>query len=285
MLKEKENVVTDTRYFYGPLNDHISMIKKDIIKTLIIMGPCGTGKTTLVNYLVPDAVRIGGHITSAKLYEALYNASDNKIIFFDDTEDLLSNDVSLTLLKQALDTNKQRVVMWDSSTKRDAPPSFLFNSRVIFCMNKIPDDEGMKAIISRCHKCAVEFSYKELLILMYEIAKKQKVLNGTVISAEERKSVVDFIKDNSDITTEDFDLRLQNKVEEYYIYNKLKWKKLALGLLNIKNEKLRIFKEIEEMDISVEQKIQLWSERARLGKSSYYNYRKIYEKRSKNPMF
>ena len=259
----------------------VDMIIKGYIKTLFIVGDTGVGKTYLLNALLPpNTIRIGGHITPYKLYSLLYQYREKTILFFDDTEDMLKSEIVLSILKQALDTTEPRKVCWISSRneKIDLPKEFIFNSRVIFVCNKIPS--GLDALISRSHKVEIELSYAEILQIMYVIAKKPIKINGKLITPEERTKIVDFIKENSDETTENFNLRTQRKIEEYYAYDKQNWKTYAKFLLSKKDDLLVIVKELIKSGKSVKEQIKEFNRLCNKSRATYYRLRKKLEKMS-----
>jgi hypothetical protein len=275
-IKFDSNLV-DLSAFYVNLKDHIEMIKKGYIKTLFVIGNSGLGKTSQISNWLADCnvVKISGYISPKRLYENLYNNRNNKIIFFDDTEGLLNNNISLTILKQALDTCEERVISWDTSKgKQDLPNSFVFNSRVIFCLNSIPNDNGFKAIMSRADKVTVWFDYNKILELMKAIATKERIIKTEketiVLSTEERKQIVEWIIKNSDASVENFDLRTQYKIENYYAFSKDRWQQLALEMLSKRNEKTALLLDIMSKYEDVKEQIKAWTSLTGLSKRAYY---------------
>jgi hypothetical protein len=106
---------------------------------------------------------VKGAATPVGLYQTLYKYSDpNCVVVFDDCDSILLDDVSLNLLKGALDSGKKRKISWlsDSSLLRreGIPSQFDFNGSVIFITNikfdhmksqKLKDH--LDALQSRCH--------------------------------------------------------------------------------------------------------------------------------------
>lgn len=146
------------------------------IRAMIVSGPPGVGKSygveqeiekaTLLDQIAGRKLRaevVKGSATPIGLYQTLYKYSDaNCVVVFDDCDSILLDDVSLNLLKGALDSGKKRKISWlsESSTLRreGIPDQFEFRGSVIFITNLKFD--GMKsqklrdhldALQSRCH--------------------------------------------------------------------------------------------------------------------------------------
>lgn len=253
----------------------VDMVIKGFVKTLFIIGETGCGKTFNLNILLPtNTVRIGGHITPYKLYSILYENRENKILLFDDTEDMLKSDEVLSILKQALDTTEPRKVNWISSRneKINLPKEFIFNSRIIFVVNKVPKD--FEAIMSRSNVVEINPSYWDYLQMMYCIAKNPIEINGVKITPEERIKIVDFIKENSDETTKNFNLRTQFKIECYYAYDKKNWKKYAKFLLSKKDDLLQVVKKLMESGKPISEQIKEFNKLYHKSRATFYRYRK-----------
>ena len=115
------------------------------IRAMIVSGPPGVGKSYGVEKIVEAACLfdkisgkrlraevVKGSATPIGLYQTLYKYSDkNCVLVFDDCDSILLDDVSLNLLKGALDTGKKRKISWlsESSTLRreGIPDQFNFN--------------------------------------------------------------------------------------------------------------------------------------------------------------
>ena len=225
--------------YYKDLIIAVDLIKKGYAKCLFVVGEAGIGKTTQVMMHLEGTphIRIGGHLSALKLYRLFFRFKDDYIIYMDDTESIVKNPLCVVLMKQALDTHEPRRMTWDTSSgKIRIPHNFDFSSKVIFCLNRIPDDEGFKALIDRSETVYLNFKYQEKLDIMYDIASTTRKIKNYVLKPEDRKLIVDFIKDNiRDVSN--ISLRTQYKIENYYVYSlhaQTDWKHLALNLLNKK---------------------------------------------------
>ena len=146
------------------------------IRAMIVSGPPGVGKSfgveqeidkaCLFDKLAGKRLRaevVKGSATPIGLYQTLYKYSDeNCVVVFDDCDSILLDDVSLNLLKGALDSGKKRKISWlsESSTLRreGIPDQFEFKGSVIFITNLKFDAmksqklrDHLDALQSRCH--------------------------------------------------------------------------------------------------------------------------------------
>lgn len=136
-----------------------SLVKMVINKqsvSAIITGDGGLGKTKTVTDQITlsnitegeDYITIKGYSTAKGLYNTLY-LNREKLIVFDDCDEVLKNDVSRNILKGALDSYDQRIVHWISNKEdSEIPNEFEFTGRIIFISN-MKRHQIHQAIISR----------------------------------------------------------------------------------------------------------------------------------------
>lgn len=269
-IRDNPNIV-EMREEYNNLFDLVSMVKEGYSKTLFVIGSPGLGKTEQICKWLSGvgAIRISGHITPKKLYETLWNNREGKILFFDDTESMLSNQTTIVLLKQALDTSSKRVVSWDSNSG-NLPKSFEFTSRVIFCLNMTPTDNGFDTILNRADKIILHFTHDKIVGMMSKIANKPRNVNGKVITVEERVKLIEWLKTRVDASVQDFSLRTQNKLENYYAYSPEKWETLAIDMLDKKDEKIALLLSIMKKHDEAKEQIKVWKTLTGLSERTYY---------------
>jgi predicted AAA+ superfamily ATPase len=150
-------------------------IKGDI-RAMIVSGPPGVGKSFGVEQQLDKASLfdklsnkrqkyevVKGAMTALGLYAQLYRYSDKgNILVFDDCDSVFGDELSLNILKAALDSGKRRRICWNSDSRllRDEgiPNSFDFKGSAIFITNlkfenvrskKLQDH--LEALESRCH--------------------------------------------------------------------------------------------------------------------------------------
>jgi hypothetical protein len=143
---------------------------------MIVTGPPGVGKsfgveTELEKQAMFDDIRgrprrfevIKGSVSPIGLFCTLYKFSDpGSVLVFDDCDSILFDDISLNLLKAALDSGKRRFINWNADSnmlrREGVPERFEFKGSVIFITNlsfehvrskKLKDH--LDALMSRCH--------------------------------------------------------------------------------------------------------------------------------------
>ena len=195
--------------------------------------------------------------TPLELYQFLYDNKDNKVLVLDDTMGFFNNPINIGIVLSALWGEGKRIVHYHSSSGRlKVPQSFIFNSKVVWCVNELP--KQLEAVKSRCFYHELKFSYKEKIKLFYEIAKLKKI----------PLEVVDFIKENTDELTSDMDFRLLLKVYDISLHNK-NWKELCERLLG-KSEKLILLKKYLEESLSIGEAQRKWCEATGHHRATFY---------------
>ena len=100
------------------------------IRAMIVSGPPGVGKSygveaqmhkaTLFDNIAGNRIRyevVKGAMTALGLYSQLYKFSDSKnVLIFDDCDSVFSDELSLNILKAALDSGKRRKICWNSDS-------------------------------------------------------------------------------------------------------------------------------------------------------------------------
>lgn len=146
------------------------------IRAMIVSGPPGVGKSFGVEQQLEKAVMfdkiagkriryeiVKGAMTALGLYAQLYKYSDAKnVLVFDDCDSVFGDELSLNILKAALDSGKRRKICWNSDSsllrREGIPDSFEFKGSAIFITNlkfenvkskKMQDH--LEALQSRCH--------------------------------------------------------------------------------------------------------------------------------------
>jgi len=123
------------------------------VRAMIVVGPPGVGKSYgvekqlehsgLFDQLSGRRVKyevIKGAMTPIGLYCTLYKHSDrNNVLVFDDCDSVFQDDLSLNILKAALDSGKKRRIYWNSDSamlrREGVPDMFDFKGSCIFITN------------------------------------------------------------------------------------------------------------------------------------------------------
>ena len=244
-----------------------TLIKSKNINGLIIKGESGLGKSYTCLKVFNDMKLkredygiLASYCTPLELYNFLYENREGKILLLDDIMKIFENELSIGILLSALWGEGKRVVNYHTtSAKLTIPKSFIFNSKIIWCLNKLP--RGLENIKSRCYFYTLEFDYKEKIMLLYELAKIKKI----------PLEVVDFIYQNSDEMTPNLDFRLLLKVYDIK-QNNDDWKNIASALLN-KNEKLATAKKILMTGAYTKDMLKEWEQETGLSARQFYRYK------------
>lgn len=209
---------------------------------MIVSGPAGLGKSFTVEDILKGRDRVTyvkGYVRPMALYELLYNArSKNSVIVFDDSDSVFGDDVSLNLLKGAMDTTDKRILSWLSQSldrmEGDVPSEFEFEGGIIFITNM--DFDAMiatgnkmaahfQALISRCHYIDLAMKTK----MDYLVRIKQVVNAGMLAARGFNKSeviqIIDFIEHNVENLRE-LSLRMVIKISDLFRMED-KWQELA----------------------------------------------------------
>lgn len=219
-------------------------------KGLVVSGPAGLGKS----YTVEESVRaaeasdgitvttIKGFVRATGLYKTLYeNRNPGSVIVFDDADSVLLDDVSLNLLKSALDTTDERWLHWSAETRMETedgeplPRSFEFQGQVIFITNidfEQQIEKGTKlaphleALLSRSHYLDLDIRTKKDYIVRIKQVLSYGMLRKEGLNREQEAEVIEFIETNSHRLRE-LSLRMAHKIGTMLKMDPAGWRDLA----------------------------------------------------------
>jgi len=177
------NPTFDVNQRFEFLSQLSEMVVENKTASLLVTGEGGLGKTYTVNETVnklmdndDDKIQeqvkvIKGYSTPRGLYNTLYD-NNGKLIIFDDCDSVLKNDVSLNLLKGALDSYDERIISWSAQARGDDdyPRRFEFTGRIIFISNK-KKEKIDQAVLSRCMVVDVSMTPAEKIERMRTVLK------------------------------------------------------------------------------------------------------------------
>ena len=226
------------------------------VRAMILTGPPGIGKSygvikqlekanlfNDVKGLSPAFNVVKGATTGIGLYMTLFNHSDkNSVLVFDDCDDVFYDDITLNLLKAALDTNKTRKICWNSASKfleqEGIPNTFNFKGSIIFITNLNFDNirskklkDHLAALQSRCHYINLTINTpRDKFLRIKQIYKTGKLFEGYDITEEQGADIIDFIEENKDNVRE-LSLRLAIKAVELVKISPKRWRRMAAATL------------------------------------------------------
>jgi len=236
------------------LEDMTRAVKKGDVRAMIVTGPPGVGKSfgvekvlskhdVFANVANDSKLKkyevVKGAMSAIGLYKKLYEYSDPKcILVFDDCDSVLLDDLSLNILKAALDSSKKRTIHWNTDSRslkqEGMPNSFEFKGGAIFITNikfdhvrskKLKDH--LEAIESRCHYLDLTIdTEREKLLRIKQVVEGAGMLDDFDLSDEAKKEVVEFINVNK-ARMRELSLRMVLKVASLRASMPTKWQAVA----------------------------------------------------------
>jgi len=232
------------------LEDMTRAVKKGDVKAMIVTGPPGVGKSfgvekvlskhdVFANVAQDGKLKkyevVKGAMSAIGLYKKLYEFSDKKcILVFDDCDSILLEDLSLNILKAALDSGKKRTIHWNTDSRllrsEGVPNSFEFKGGAIFISNikfdhvkskKLKDH--LEALESRCHYLDLTIdTTREKLLRIQQVVSEHGMLDSYDLDEFAKKEVVEFIVDNA-ARMRELSLRMVLKVADIRASMPAKW--------------------------------------------------------------
>jgi hypothetical protein len=220
------------------LTEMTKAVKKGDVRAMIVSGPPGVGKSHNVETVLqkdglfdvlgerrPRFEVVKGAMSSIGLYSKLYEFSDSKnVIVFDDCDDILQEELSLNILKGALDSSERRFISWNTDSRilrsEGIPDRFEFKGAAIFITNiKFEHVRSKKlrshldALESRCHYMDLEMDTNREKLLWIKQITNQGMLDRYEFDNGVRDEILDFINANQDQLRE-LSLRMVLKIAD-----------------------------------------------------------------------
>ena len=247
-----EERITQIAERFEILDDMTKATLNGDIRALIVSGPPGVGKSftverelersALFDQISGRRVKstiVKGSATAIGLYKTLYEFSDsNCVIVFDDCDSILFDEVSLNLLKGALDSGKNRKISWLAESRvlknEGIPNSFTFHGSVIFITNLKFDQvrsqkmkDHLEALQSRCHYLDLTLdTMRDKILRIKQIADTGVLFADYDFEQCAQDEIIDFLNVNKNKMRE-MSLRMAIKVAELRKSFPLKWQALA----------------------------------------------------------
>ena len=247
-----EERITQIAERFEILDDMTKATLNGDIRALIVSGPPGVGKSftverelersALFDQISGRRVKstiVKGSATAIGLYKTLYEFSDsNCVIVFDDCDSILFDEVSLNLLKGALDSGKNRKISWLAESRvlknEGIPNSFTFHGSVIFITNLKFDQvrsqkmkDHLEALQSRCHYLDLTLdTMRDKILRIKQIADTGVLFADYDFEQCAQDEIINFLNVNKNKMRE-MSLRMAIKVAELRKSFPLKWQALA----------------------------------------------------------
>jgi len=249
-----ESILTRLRERFEILDDMTRAVKKGDVRAMIVTGPPGVGKSFGVEKVLSkhdvfaDVANdqklkkyevVKGAMSAIGLYSKLYHFSEKKnILVFDDCDSVLMDDLSLNILKAALDTSKKRMIHWNTDSRllrsEGVPNSFEFKGGAIFITNIKFDHvkskklrDHLEALESRCHYLDLTIdTEREKVLRIKQVVTEHGMLDSYDLSDEAKLDVVNFV-DEYKARMRELSLRTVLKVADLRVSFPDTWRAVA----------------------------------------------------------
>ena len=249
-VETDEEIMERMRERFDMLKDMTKAVKKGDVRAMIVSGPPGVGKShgveeVLDRYALMESMGgmkthevIKGATSAIGLYCKLYKMADKgKVVVFDDCDSIFADELSLNILKAALDSKKNRTIHWNTDSYKlrneGVPDSFTFKGSAIFITNIKFDHvksaklrDHLTALESRCHYIDLTIDTDREKMLRIKQITKDGMLNEYKLEDETVDEIVDFIDINKKRLRE-LSLRTVLKIADLAKAFPTKWEAMA----------------------------------------------------------
>lgn len=223
VIETDDQIINRMRERFQMLEDMTKAAKKGAVRAMIVSGPPGVGKSFGVEKvlgkhdLIADLSGgpkkyevVKGAMSAIGLYCKLFQYADkDNVIVFDDCDSVLLDDLSLNILKAALDSKKNRRINWNTDSfklrNEGVPDSFEFKGSAIFITNikfenvkskKLRDH--LEALESRCHYIDLTIDTDREKMLRIRQIVGDGMLAEYEFDDEVHDSIIEFIDKNKE---------------------------------------------------------------------------------------
>lgn len=236
--QSEQEIMERMRLRFKVLDDMTLAVKKGEVRAMIVSGPPGVGKSfgveavlqkdDLFNTIAQRKPRyevVKGNMSALGLYAKLYEYSEQgNVVVFDDCDDVLMDQLSLNILKGALDSSDRRFINWNLDSrllrKEDIPDRFEFRGSAIFITNiKFEYVRSKKlrahlnALESRCHYIDLEIDTEREKMLRIKQIVGEGMLDRYDFGDAGKQEVLDYIEHNKEQLRE-LSLRMVLKISD-----------------------------------------------------------------------
>lgn len=217
-----EQILTRLGERFQILTEMTKAVKQGSITAMIVSGPPGVGKShgveavlqkeDLFNTLAerkPKYEIVKGAMSAIGLYSKLYEFADKgNVVVFDDCDSVLLDEVSLNVLKGALDSCNRRFISWNTDSRllrsEGVPNRFEFKGSAIFITNikfehvksrKLRDH--LNALESRCHYIDLQMdTEREKMLRIRQVVNQNEMLKDYDFEPCVQDEIVEFVDQN-----------------------------------------------------------------------------------------
>ena len=246
-----EETIDRLRERFEMLEDMTKATKRGDVRAMIVSGPPGVGKSHGVEKVLGKHELIAqlgdrpakyevvkGAMSAIGLYCKLYKHADkDNVLVFDDCDSVFSDELSLNILKAALDSKKNRKICWNTDSfklrNEGVPDSFNFAGSAIFITNIKFDNvkskkmrDHLEALESRCHYIDLTIDTDREKMLRIKQITKDGMLDEYELGEHVVDDIVDYMESNKTKLRE-LSLRTVLKIADLAKAFPSKWEAMA----------------------------------------------------------
>ena len=246
-----EETIERLRERFEMLEDMTKATKRGDVRAMIVSGPPGVGKSHGVEKVLGKHELIAqlgdrpakyevvkGAMSAIGLYCKLYKHADkDNVLVFDDCDSVFSDELSLNILKAALDSKKNRKICWNTDSfklrNEGVPDSFNFQGSAIFITNIKFDNvkskkmrDHLEALESRCHYIDLTIDTDREKMLRIKQITKDGMLDDYKLGEHVVDDIVDYMESNKTKLRE-LSLRTVLKIADLAKAFPQKWEAMA----------------------------------------------------------
>lgn len=211
------------------------------IRSMIVSGPPGVGKSfgileelermNMFSDVAGEDAKfqvVKGAMTALGLYCQLHQYKEKgNVLVFDDCDTVLQDELSLNILKAALDSGKRRRIFWNSDSRKlsdeGIPNYFDFAGSVIFVTNIKFDHirskklrDHLDALESRSHYLDLTLdTERDKFLRIEQIAATGELFSKHRLNEEESAEILEFMYTNR-ARLREISLRMAVKIADLY---------------------------------------------------------------------
>ena len=246
-----EETIERLRERFEMLEDMTKATKRGDVRAMIVSGPPGVGKSHGVEKVLGNHELIAqlgnkpakyevvkGAMSAIGLYCKLYKHADkDNVLVFDDCDSVFSDELSLNILKAALDSKKTRKICWNTDSfklrNEGVPDSFNFQGSAIFITNIKFDNvkskkmrDHLEALESRCHYVDLTIDTDREKMLRIKQITKDGMLDEYALGEHVVDDIVEYMESNKTKLRE-LSLRTVLKIADLAKAFPTKWEAMA----------------------------------------------------------